>query len=302
MRNSLIICGLLLMASISAKSQEDVADSLTEIYMKEINRIEYRKGAVTNVDYIQLHKAQIINLIKQNDSINKLYEDTIASLRKEMDEMRPFVKNSKLYGRIKYLNNLYSEISVETLDSIHQQLLPYKEDGDIGIYLSKVDTVKANKKLFESIDSLLSHPLNVEQLIAVRERIVNIDVSDEQYEEFAVRDTSLSRYAGGVRAFHKMTQRINEDDELSTYKNGLNRENEKEMEEAKELCGERIKTIIAEFKNSYNRYFSRIPYLKAKYATFVGYLETDPLGFQTQDGINAIEKEFSELKEEADKY
>lgn len=297
-----MICCLLLMALISAKSQENVADSLTNVYIEGINRIEFSKGVVTNVDFIQLHKAQIINLIRQNDSINKCYKDTIIRLRKEMDEMRPFVKNSKLYERIKYLNILYSEMSIETLDAIYQQLLPYKDDGDIGIYLSKVHTVKANKKVFENIDSLLSHPLNVEQLIVARERIANIDVSDEQYEEFAVRDTSLSRYAGGVNAFYKMIQRISKDEELKMYKTDLNKDNKKELENAKELCGNCIGKIIEEFRNSYNRYFSRIPYLKEKYTTFVEYLETDPVGLQTQDSVNAIEMEFHDLKVEADKY
>lgn len=229
---------------------------------------------------------------KKIDDLN----DSIARLQGMLNELKVFVKNKELFDGKDYLNVSYSEMVSEELDSIRFQLLPYQTDWEVSSFLVKVEKTITSKKVLDRADSILVCPLNIDTLLSSMNEIYELDtlMLKEQYEEFAVRDTSLSRYPGGVLCFNDIITQIKEDENLKLYRE------DNDSQSAVQF----MKGIFEgeECTNYYNRYFSRIPFLKNLFNQYKEALYRDPFVLEENSPIIQIEKILFELRIEADKY
>lgn len=234
--------------------------------------------------------------LEQCDKKIVILNDTIAQLQKMLNELRLFVKNKELFDSKDYLNVPYSKMVSKELDSIRTQLISYQTDWEVGSFLVKVEQAIAYKKVLDRADSILVRPLNVDTLLSSMNEIYELDtlMQKEQYKEFAVRDTSLSRYPGGVLSFNDIITQIKEDDNLKQYRE------DKDSQSAVQF----IKDIFEgeECIRYYNRYFSRIPFLKNLFVQYKEALYKDPFASEGDTPVTHIEKTIIELKKEADKY
>lgn len=229
---------------------------------------------------------------KKIDNLN----DTIAGLQGMLNELKVFVKNKELFDNKDYLNVPYSKMVSKELDSIRSQLIPYQKDWEVASFLVKVERTIAYKKVLDRADSILVRSLDIDTLLSSMNEIYELDtlILKEQYEDFAVRDTSLSRYPGGVLCFNDIITQIKEDEKLKLYRE------DNDCQSAVQF----MKGIFEgeECTNYYNRYFSRIPFLKNLFDQYKEALYRDPFVLEENSPIIRIEKILFDLRKEADKY
>lgn len=247
-------------------------------------------------------------MLDRQSLIERLRKDSIAHAE-YLKRFEPFVAEftkKTLLSKRSYLERLYSNMPLETLDSLRQQVSVFAADSIVKNLLVEIESVIVNKRLYLRADSVLNQPLNATDVYIARDEIEQLKgkISERQFAEFDSLDISLSRYADGVLKFNEFIEHINDDTDVKDYREKIKEAgiDEKDREIYRENSLEIIKEIAAKDiidSKVYNKYFDRIPFLKELFDKYMKSLDSNPLKVTPSEDIEKIEIVIGQMVEQA---
>ena len=239
------------------------ADSM-DVYKKRIAQKEKQIAALDR-DIRNANKTlndKQMSLGKANADIGSL--DRYSSVAQQ----QVYTRNKKL------LSEPYSRITEAQIAELKRTMGDFSDMPDFMDYRRSIGETEANRRVYAEGVELLNKELDQDAIYNLRSKklIPLIDVTDgkrteagkrlseAQFGELDKLDICLSRYAGGVKAFKSLIEKVNAD-----------RKNALEITDPKS----------AGFKEDYEKYFRNIPWLNSQLNTYRKELRTVPDGSPT---------------------
>ncbi len=254
--------------------------------------------AKIEADVAELEK-KAEKLTAKTDSLDKAKRDIgsrLANVKGEIDEMDVYSTEKKkqtMQDNLELLKKPYSQIAAKAMAAISSTVDEYRDFDGYDDYRKRVAAAARNKQLYDDGTAALASKFDVPAINALRDRIdpflkkkKGYELNAGQFKEIDSLDIKLSRFEGGVAELQKIINNVNNDKEISQWR---------ETKQNGDACWEAIKKHLSRESGSsvakaYERYFKLIPYLGNAYRKYWNELSKHPLA------KTRIEEEILEYK------
>lgn len=287
-------------------------DSQKNHYEKQISELNGKIERLKNKSELAKADEKILSLNHTIDSltnitvadkflINKLTQecqikqDSISSLIEELQPLLVFRK-AYLVNLFKesedYLKLPYSQISVERLNTLKENLSEYSSDKDVSQAISLINDAIAYKGYVTDMENAISSPYNRMNIEKARASFTNLKnkksvFSSAQWEEFDNLDKYLSRYNLSLITFQTIIEKDNAI--ISQYGGGS------ASPTLRNDCVDEIKEVFKPYEEKeIGKGINSIPYLKDRFEKYRKWVMSNPLNKSKE--IETIESEIMILK------
>lgn len=281
------------------KYEKQIAD-----LSNQIDRLK-KKSEVAKAEQEILLQQQTIDSLRtviQEDAVKnaslvsdcETLRDSVSFLKRELQSLAAFRK-AYLLNLFKeseqYLKKPYSEISVDQLKTLKDNLSEYASDKEVAKALTEIDDAIENKGYVADMQTALSTPFNREAINKARASFSKLkerqkDFSNEQWNEFDTLDKYLSRYYASTVAFQTIIEKNNSI--ISQYGGNSS------SSTLKDDCVEEIREVFKPYEErEISKGICNIPYLKSRFETYRKWVLSNPLNKNKE--ITAIESEIMSL-------
>ena len=283
--------------------------------------LQIEKDSLTNDELNRNYESLIIltsqdslaTLVQHVDSLEKLHlqlQESIVAIRNDISEKNNMleksnadIENMNVYSEIEkqqiyqsnqlYLEQRYSEMSLEKLDDISNSAGEFISFPNYADYQKRIARAIENKHLYDKAWKCICTGENYQNVVALRDELIpllelkenNADkglfqLTKEQFNEMDSLDIRLSRYNNGIKELKKIVEEINKNKEIAQLraekKSGTERE-----------CINMMKPYVIPEKGSeqekiYLRYFITIPYLQKLLKDYWSELKKNPFDTPTE--------------------
>ena len=265
-------------ALLNSSSRESIS-----VLAKQVNLLEEKNKTL---------KAAIL-------SINKDLSEKSLELRNADSELQGMnvyleIQKKQIYDSNKlYLNQKYSQMSLEKLADISNGMDEYKSLEGYSDYQKRINAASHNKELYDKAWGCVSTGKDCQNVSDLRTRIqilLNIKNDDynkgiykltkEQFDELDSLDIKLSRYNNGIKELQSIVLKINADEEIIKIRNT------KRSGSKKDCITLMKKYVVPEIGSEeariFERYFKMIPYLEKLLRDYWDELKANPFDTPTK--------------------
>lgn len=242
----------------------DIAADSIEVYKKRIAEKEKQLAAL-NGDINNAQKTlddKQMSLGKANADIGNLDRYSSAA------QQQMYARNKKL------LAEPYSRITDAQIAELKRTMGDFSDMPDFMDYRRSIEDAEANRNVFVEGVALLKKELDQDAIYNLRSKklipLINVidgkrteagkRMSEAQFSEMDHLDIYLSRYAGGVKVFKDLIEKVNAD-----------------RANALKITDPKSET----FKADYEKYFKNIAWLDSQLSTYRKELKITPAGTPT---------------------
>lgn len=303
-------------------SQEELLEKLQNLqknfasqkkrYEKQIEGLERKLKRLENKSEVAKADKEISRLSHMVDSLGKITQadqERILALKKECqlnqdsisiltEELKPLQVFRKAYlidlfkESEEYLALPYSQISIEKLNNMKENLSEYSSDKEVSHAISVINDAIAYKGYVADMESAISSPYNRAEIEKARLSFTKLKnkksvFSPAQWEEFDNLDKYLSRYKPSLIAFQTIIKKNNAI--ISQYGSGST------SPTLRKDCIDEIKVVFKPYEEKeIGKGINTIPYLKSRFDKYRNWVMSNPLTQSNE--IEAIESEIMILK------
>lgn len=293
------------------KLQEEF-DSQKKQYEKQIATLEDKLGRLKNKSELAKADEEIVRLNHTIDSLTNVSladnekiialtnecqskQDSISALTEELEPLLVFRK-AYLVNLFKeseeYLRLPYSQINIERLNALKDNLSEYSSDKDVSQAISLINDAIAYKGYVTDMESAISSPYNRSHIEKARSSFTKLKnkrsvFSLAQWEEFDNLDKYLSRYNLSLITFQTIIEKNNA---IVSQYGGVSA-----SPTLMNDCIDEIKEVIKPFEGKeIGKGINSIPYLRSRFEKYRKWAMSNPLSKSKE--IETIESEIMILK------
>ena len=282
------------------KLQEEF-DSQKKQYEKQIATLEDKLGRLKNKSELAKADEEIVRLNHTIDSLTNVSladnekiialtnecqskQDSISALTEELEPLLVF---RKAYQRLPY-----SQINIERLNALKDNLSEYSSDKDVSQAISLINDAIAYKGYVTDMESAISSPYNRSHIEKARSSFTKLKnkrsvFSLAQWEEFDNLDKYLSRYNLSLITFQTIIEKNNA---IVSQYGGVSA-----SPTLMNDCIDEIKEVIKPFEGKeIGKGINSIPYLRSRFEKYRKWAMSNPLSKSKE--IETIESEIMILK------
>lgn len=256
---------------------------------EEIARLNHTIDSLANVSLADNEK--IIALTNECQS----KQDSISALTEELEPLLVFRK-AYLVNLFKeseeYLKLPYSQINIERLNVLKDNLSEYSSDKDVSRAISLINDAIAYKGYVTDMESAISSPYNRSNIEKARSSFTKLKnkksvFSLAQWEEFDNLDKYLSRYNLSLITFQTI---IEKNDAIVSQYGGVSA-----SPTLRNDCIDEIKEVFKPYEEKeIGKGINSIPYLRSRFEKYRKWAMSNPLSKSKE--IETIESEIMILK------
>ena len=221
--------------------------------------------------------------------------DSISALAEELEPLLVFRK-AYLVNLFKeseeYLKLPYSQMSIERLNVLKDNLSEYSSDKEVSRAISVINEAIAHKGYVTDMETAISSPYNRSDIERARSSFTKLnskksEFSQAQWEEFDNLDKYLSRYNLSLITFQTIIEKDNAI--ISQYGGGS------ASSTLRNDCIDEIKEVFKPYEEKeIGKGINSIPYLKSRFEKYRKWALSNPLNKSKE--IDTIESEIMILK------
>lgn len=263
----------------------------SELAKAEEERLKNTIDSLANVSSADKKKIDTLT----NECQSK--HDSISALTEELESLQD-IKKAYLVNLIKeseeYLKLLYSQISIERLNDMKDNLSEYSSDKDVSRAISLIKDAIAYKGYVTEMETAISSPFKYSDILNVASRYKKLEskksiFSPAQWEEIYNLNKYLSRYNVSLITFQTIIEK--DDAIISQYEGGS------DSPTLKKDCIDEIKEVFKPYEEKEIKMgINSIPYLKSRFEKYRKWAMSNPLNKSNE--IDKIKYEIMILKPE----
>lgn len=211
-------------------------------------------------------------LQKQDERLTKEtsnYGQQIEQMQSRLssyDEIRPELERTKVLRAKEYLQQIYSNIEIASLEEMLALARKYPKDKEIQAWVPRIKTAISNKKLYSKTQELVTRKYERavcdETLIKMNELRLNDQLNETQKKDCDDVYRPLSRYKAGVEGFQALVKEVR-------------KHRGEPWKQLQELMDKQLNTKKAEEKFSAWDRITSVPYLREKLKAYQEDLKKD---------------------------
>lgn len=252
---------------------EDKRDSKRYRLMREfVDSIGMLNASLENLNY---RYGQLLARKSELDSILDVRAREVSLL----DEFVKGFKENKLLAAKIATDVPYSQMDIDTLRKVVDNLKPYEVDRDVASYMADIGLAIERVEMLQNGYSLLNSPydfIGVKQYRDYLDSIAEGDMTKEQYAEYLDCENGMNEYSCMIHDFHRFLQdTVNVDLDIVYFRKD-NADNEEDFEYNRNEIVRILDSLLKASGNVKEERFRQIPYMYKVYLNYISAMKKNP--------------------------